>query len=108
MRFRKRGFRKYVISKLFWCVTFVERNELLKNEYQANSRVVMQNKFIQDKVMHTDTQKLINQFPCKQKRTISQMLDFKCLGWLSVFPKEDDHFELNLDECRDSLAMRYG
>ena len=32
--------------------------------YQPNSRVVMQNKIIQDKVMHTDTdtQKLKNQF----------------------------------------------
>ena len=47
------------------------------NEYQANSRAVMQNKTVQEKVMHTDTQKLINQFPDKQKRVISRKLDFK-------------------------------
>jgi len=35
-------------------------------------------------------------------------LDFKCSGWLSILPTLENHFDMNPDEFRDSLALRYG
>ena len=35
-------------------------------------------------------------------------LDFKCLGWLSIIPTLENHFDMNPDEFHDSLPLRYG
>ena len=83
-------------------------NNLDLDSYHANSRDVMKNKNVQEKQLQTDTQNLMNQFSVHQKRVISCKLDFKCSGWLSVFPTVGTHFELSPDEFQDCLAMCYG
>ena len=61
-----------------------------------------------DKELKKETEEILTRFTSDKQRIIQRKLDYKSSGWLTVIPKEDNFFEMNADEFRDALALRYG
>jgi len=52
--------------------------------------------------------KTSNGLPIHRQKTLQRIKDGECSTWLSMMPTHDNNFLLGANECRDSIALRYG
>ena len=97
---------KEATAHLIDAITKCSPLDLQKHEHAVRNAVKRKDE--EEQMDRDESIGLIDTFPAKTQRCIMRKLDFKCSGWLSITPTLENHFDMNPDEFRDSLALRYG
>jgi len=97
---------KEATAHLIDAITKCSPLDLQKHEHAVRNAIKRKDK--EEQMDRDESIGLIDTFPAKTQRCIMRKLDFKCSGWLSITPTLENHFDMNPDEFRDSLALRYG